>query len=859
MNKLNNLLQNTYNNHIFPLFWQMPDVSEEDLRRDIREMQNSGIGAFCIESRIHPDFGKERWWHDLDIIFDEAKKRNMKIWLLDDANFPSGLANYYIRDKYPHLRKWIMTERHIDIFGPVTGGTFMVDAWLEPKHEESIIAIIACKRRGNEKAFDDPIDITTHLKNGVLYWEVPEGTYRIFYMIKTRNQYTQDQEFFVDPLSSESTDVMVEAIYETHYEHYKDYFGTTFLGFFSDEPRFGNGGGVYTAVGNPGSPFSWRDDLPDMIKTIFEDNSVCYLPALWYDLGEKTELYRYAYMDIVTKLYKKNYADKFGTWCEDHGVEYIGHAVDDNNGHTRMGSCAGHFFRGMAGQHMAGADTVLHQVVPGFDDSYSTWVAGDSDARFFNYGNVKLCASLAHLHKNKKGRAMIEIFGAYGWAAGLKMQKWLVDHMAVRGMNQFCPHAWSPKYPNEDCPPHFYAEGNNPQYPYFKSLMDYTNRLSNLFNDGLHIAPVAVLYHAEAEWSNNKAYMPSDEPMMHLMKNQIDADIVPIDSILEDSTIKNKCMCINGEEYKCLVIPYSYSLPAAFLYKIKEYSDSGLNIVFINEYPKKSIENKKFDLCGKKVLIDELIDYLKQNGIYEIKYDKYIPFVKYYHYVKDGVDYFMFFNEHLNNFAETTVKIPIIKNVFEYDAFTNEIYKSDYTQDTSYTYLNLKLAPFEAKVFVMDKNKFELELKNHIIPSKEMLLDEKWKVSVATIHEYPNFNFYKNITQFINITDYNELPDFSGFIRYEKTVEICFDIKEAALVLTYAGEVADVYINGVNVGARYSNPYEFDITKCVKQGTNTIIIDVVNTLVFNQKKDYFSKYLPVYASGLMGNVKINIK
>ena len=32
----------------------------------------------------------------------------------------------------------------------------------------------------------------------------------------------------------------VEAVYDTHYEQLKQYFGTTFLGFFSDEPSFRN-------------------------------------------------------------------------------------------------------------------------------------------------------------------------------------------------------------------------------------------------------------------------------------------------------------------------------------------------------------------------------------------------------------------------------------------------------------------------------------------------------------------------------------------------------------------------------------------------------------------------------------------
>ena len=34
--------------------------------------------------------------------------------------------------------------------------------------------------------------------------------------------------------------VLIEAVYEPHWEHYKDEFGKTIVGFFSDEPSLGN-------------------------------------------------------------------------------------------------------------------------------------------------------------------------------------------------------------------------------------------------------------------------------------------------------------------------------------------------------------------------------------------------------------------------------------------------------------------------------------------------------------------------------------------------------------------------------------------------------------------------------------------
>ena len=58
----------------------------------IAKIAESHIGAVCVESRPHPDFVGPRWWHDMDIIMDECRRRGMKVWVLDDASFPTGYA-----------------------------------------------------------------------------------------------------------------------------------------------------------------------------------------------------------------------------------------------------------------------------------------------------------------------------------------------------------------------------------------------------------------------------------------------------------------------------------------------------------------------------------------------------------------------------------------------------------------------------------------------------------------------------------------------------------------------------------------------------------------------------------------------
>ncbi|MBQ9087117.1 MAG: hypothetical protein IJY47_08045 [Clostridia bacterium] len=156
---------------------------------------------------------------------------------------------------------------------------------------------------------------------------------------------------------------------------------------------------------------------------------------------------------------------------------------------------------------MAGIDIVLLQDVPGISDHIhraSIADGGIADPKFFRYTLPKLAASHSHIQPIKQGRAMCEIFGAFGWAEGLPYMKELADSMLVSGINHFVPHAFSPKEEDPDCPPHFYNGGKNIQYPLFKNLMEYMGRCSHVLLGGRHHADVAVFYNAEGEWTGGK-------------------------------------------------------------------------------------------------------------------------------------------------------------------------------------------------------------------------------------------------------------------------------------------------------------------------------------------------------------------
>ena len=77
---------------IFPFLW-MREGDTDKIEEEIQKIYDTGARALCVESRPHEGFCGESWWKDMDVVMRTAEKLGMKVWLLDDKEFPTGFAN----------------------------------------------------------------------------------------------------------------------------------------------------------------------------------------------------------------------------------------------------------------------------------------------------------------------------------------------------------------------------------------------------------------------------------------------------------------------------------------------------------------------------------------------------------------------------------------------------------------------------------------------------------------------------------------------------------------------------------------------------------------------------------------------
>lgn len=858
-----------------PFFKVSERDTEESLRERLGELREHGIYSVVLEymRTDKPPFATLRfddiWWERLQYITKICAELGMTFWMQDAAPFPTGSANgWFEEEEHRTKSKKFIAERHTDLRGPVRDAHIPVGRLLgsmqgnvlEALTQESdmpnrLLHVIAVRQRGDGPSYDadTALDLTARVKDGVLRADLGPGNWRIFVLFET---YSGGRKHFMNLLDEESVRVQIDAVHAPHYERLKDELGKTWNGFFYDEPELGNlHGYVFDHLpGKPhnglSAPLPWSKDVPGLLERRLGADYASLLPCLWYDCTGMTPIVRHAYMDTITELVAKNYNGQIYQWCEERGITYIGHVLEDENSHARLGCGPGHFFRVMEGQHMAGIDVVGGQIWPGLDYKGMSWYGAlDGDGEFYHYGLAKLGSSAAHIDPKKRGRSVCELLGLYGHIAGTRIRKFVIDHLLVNGINHFIPA----------------QAGLEVGVMFSRKMNEYTDRMCHILQDGVHVAPAAILYHADAEWSGGFQYF--HQPGKVLAQHQIDYDVVPKDVFIDRSyygtRLEDGKLRVNQETYGAFIIPYSQRIPRAIAAFIEEAVLEGFPVIFVDRHPEGYCESME-ELpqavyeCPA-VPLGELAEELRKRGIYEIQTADYQPYLRYLHLRRGELDIYMFHNEEPFEEMDTVVSIPTTKPARIYDAMENRLLVPETEVIDGWTKIPLKLGQYESLVLLFGHDLGDGEAAAVL---REEELAAEWSVSFESLDgRCAPEPLVADMLFDIGASD--RYPDFYGRITYRTSFPIEGELP-SSLSLGRVAECAEVYVNGVYLGAAVAEPYRFDLGSAVRAGRNQLEVIVTNNMTRSSNSQLNDSAVSLMAStyaslepcGLLGPVRL---
>jgi len=869
-----------------PLYWYHGEEDELVLE-GIDKMHEGGMGNFTIESRPHTDYLGPDWWHDVEISLERAKELGMQVYIFDERWFPSGIAGGLVQAADPRFHRHFLKETVVSVVGP------KADFACDVPEGEALAGAVAVRRGDPDREMLDLRDCVTE-DGATLAWGAPDGEWDLFFYT-----FHSDARHH-DVINIDATRKFIELTHEPTYEHFKEYFGDTIVGFFTDEPGFYN----------PGDQWPWTYDFAEGFEQDKGYDLCAFLPALTHADWDDYRWVRYDYMDYISRRYAVDFYKPIQDWCREHGVKSVGHLIEHNQEHWSLGAGPGHFFRAERYLDMGGIDMVFHQVLPG--------------SRNIDYwGMPKLASSVAHIYEMDDDLAHNETYGASGWTTGLARMKWLADWQIVRGINFLVPHAFNPKWPDPDCPPFFYARGHNPQWPMFRRWADYSNRLCFMLTGGRHVAPAAVLYTAESHWAGDAD--PIELTEAELLKAQYDFDLVDCDLFLDDACeIDDGKLELGREEYSMLVVPPIGAAPIAVLEKIREFAESGGVVITTGRVPQHSCERGQDDRAaeltesiwgdvaardtvsirehshGGKALFARHLGWfprlLDECGIESdlTLYPRNAD-IRYLHRIKDGYAVLFITNESIAETYEGWASLEADGTPELWDAMAGTADRMlSYKRQGDRTLVPLRLAPYEEAMIVFGPQRDTPHVQRTNLAEVTAIEVDGEAVRVSGIaegREHPyalvkdgGRRLYRRIwrprprpptvlpdggwtitrkgeTSTGALGDWaEEDPNFSGMASYERAFRLWEqDLKGCLTVLDLGdvGELARVWVNGELAGVLICPPYELDVTDLARPGENVLRVEVTNTLANERVAEgepvHYAEVLP---SGLMGPVQL---
>lgn len=497
-------------------FWFLNDRLEEtELKRQMEDFNDKGVNRVVLHPRIGIpndfEYLSDEYFDIMKFITKTAKELGMRIVLYDEAMYPSGSAHGEVVKSNPDF-----ASVGIKLTNNPSDGRLIAE-------------------------FDDGYFIVSQ-KCG--------GTIRGIHYGEDDGE--KNAPLSADILNPQAVEKFIELTHEQYYKHLGEYFGSTIIGFFTDEPCI---------LGrNTRGFFEWTDGLENDI--IYEGGKLSDLRALFNDeANETTKIYK----RLITDRLNHNYYKKLSDWCEAHGIALMGHPKESDDIDEER------YF------HIPGQDLVFR------------WVSPERDSISGTHSVQAKCSSDAARHLGKR-RNSNECFGVCSrdgipWYFTAGDMKWFIDWLGVRGVNMFIPHAFY--YSIEDKrkderPPD--VGPNNIWWKHYKLFSDYIKRVSYIMTDSVNCAKTAILC---------KSGDLRPEIAKAFYETQKEFNYLPY-SLLNKAEVRNNCLCIGGYEYEYVI------------------GDTELDVKII----KSADEVKNRDFCAETEVKNLRVSHIIKNGVH---------------------------------------------------------------------------------------------------------------------------------------------------------------------------------------------------------------------------------------------------
>ena len=545
-------------------FWSINDkLNPDETAHQIALLDEGGYGGAFFHAReglVTPFLGEE-WFKAFESAMNEAKKRDMYLWIYDELWWPSGFAGGMVPALGPKYRAkaliMIPSERAF-------GG-------------EEIIANFKCKL--NSKGLPCKYEPAKPGEEGGGYIYLSFATY-----VAPLGETWFNSFSYVDLLDPEVVKKFLEVAYAPYINRFKNEIGKSIPGVFTDEPNIISSrqrlSGLLAARelipprGPRFPPFfiPWTDRLIERFREMHGYNILNKLPELFLNVGDYMKT-RHDFWKTVTLLFVEAFSKQIYEWCERQGLKFTGHYLAEDKLLSQL-ICVGAVMPHYEYQHVPGIDHLG-----------------------MNIWNTLLTAKQVSSVANQLGkeRVLCETYGCTGNYPSFADRKWIGDWLYVMGVNllnhHLVPYSMRGRR-KRDYGLNFHW--SQPWWKYNRIIEDYFARLSYVLSRGKRVVNVLVIHPIASAWATYSPLNPSrvvelDDYLTRLLKTllstHIDFDLG--DEILMEKygKVENGKLRVGKMLYEAVIIPPSITLAKSTIKLLKNFADSGGKILAVAPTP----------------------------------------------------------------------------------------------------------------------------------------------------------------------------------------------------------------------------------------------------------------------------------
>jgi len=663
-------------------FWSWnDDLKEEELRRQVRDLQAKGYGGYFMHARagLMTEYLSPAWMRCVAACLDEGKKVDMESWLYDEDRWPSGFAGGLVPAENEEFRARAL-QCHV-----VEGDCLPAD--VKP------VAFFSCSFATDGKL--ETIDRVF----GTPQKRRPDDRLLLFGVWVQPKSGRYNLETYVDLLNPDVTEAFLRCTHDAYYRRFGREYGEFMPGIFTDEPN-------YNIASSRAIP--WTSRLPAVFRAWNGYDLIERLPLLFFD-GDNAARVRYDFWRTVTRLFVESFTRRVYARCEKQRLAFTGHYLAEDN--------------------LQGQTDVIGAAMPHYEYMH---VPGIDHLRRDIRDPLTLKQVSSAAEQFGRRRILCEIFGTSGHSMTFEDQKWIADWHFALGVTFMNPHLTLYSFigrNKRDYPPTF--SYHQPYWPYMRHINDYLARCSLAVSQGKSAAELLVLHPIASFWTAYRAPLASgrqenetarryDAGLAALVDNllSIQRDFHLGDEMImaNHARVEGTAFCVGQCRYQAVIMPPSLNWSSATVMLLKRFVESGGRLLVVGEKPTLVDGTESADLSAllahKAVVTCEnsaeslcavLADLVPPDVCVTDAKGAPLPAIRYQHRREGRTHIFFFCNVSRTETLAATVELAVCGKVSEWCAGDGSVVELPAEVKSGKLVLCTTFAPVGAHIFVVEE------------------------------------------------------------------------------------------------------------------------------------------------------------